>query len=455
MVPYRGVTSQKQPQDHLKKRTHKPIRLFSVRMDPDWGDYWIAALIGLPDTDIHQLLFDALPSAAPSEPVEPVPVEPAPAAEPAPAVTVKDKNPRPTKRICPSPLAPLQMKRRQFGYRFLKLRSGATFRFDDGEPEILLRPHQEPNLYVRKLLALLPHRIKDRLTFLATFADDTDNEVTSVDWDETEEKVHVTPEQLDPLRHVFRDLREQLYTAYILEMRMRRAFRTLLHRWRIRQIHKKTATAVDPITLLPPTEPITVYDLPRRTLYTYEARSLSTWCEANLAHHEGGFAAPQSPRNPWTNEPFTWPQLLSIHRQLQACGRLGTHMTTFRHHRFDLPTWRLYHHTSLTLSAIRTSLTRLDTPEAREMLEDFIHAKREELHLYTTPAIERAYRTAILRAPTHWFIESLKGVAFQYYEADHFGQNRHRQIHNRCDRLFLREDDFLEDLQRMGILAAP
>jgi hypothetical protein len=435
-------------------------------MDPDWGEYWIAALIGLPDTNIDELLFGAIhalpaPPAPPSDPQEPSSQEPpVPPSSPSldnsrPSLDNSrpslDCNSRPAKRTCPSPLAPLQMRRRQFGYRTLKLRSGATFRFDDTEPAILLRPHQEPNLYIRKLLALLPRRVKDRLTFLATFSDDADNEVTAADWEETDEIIHVTPEQLDPLRHVFHHLREQLYTAYLLEMRMRRAFRTLLHRWRIRRVQREDP--IDPITLSPPTEPVTVYDLPRR-IYHYEARSLSTWCEANLAHHEGGFATPQSPRNPWTNEPFTWSQLLSITEQLRAWGRLGRHMTTFRHHRFDLPGWRLYHHSALTLAAIRTSLTRLDTPEAREMLEDFIHAKREELHLYTTPAIERAYRAALLRAPTHWFIETLKGVAFQHYEADHFGQNRHRHIHNRCDRVFLREDDFLEDIQRMGILSA-
>jgi hypothetical protein len=349
-------------------------------------------------------------------------------------------------------VSPPMIRRRIPRHRYLKLRSGATFRFsDDDGKEILTTPAQEPNLYVRKFLSLLPRRLKDRLDFLATFQDERGNEVVDADLVETDEWIIPTAKDLDPLAYLFTNLKEELYTAYLREMRMRRAFRTVLQRWRIHRIHQKEPASVDPITLHPPVKPVTVYDLQSKMRYIYDATSLATWMESNLTHHEGGFATPLAPRNPWTNTDFRYEQLVSIYQQLQLHGELRWGLTTLRQQQFNRERWHLFHRSALTLSAIRNSLTRLDSADARELLEDFIFAKMEDLHIHTTQIIESTYCRAILRVPHHWYLEEFKAVAYLHYEAEHFGQNRFRSIHNRCDRIFQKQDQFLEELKQLGL----
>lgn len=418
-----------------------------------WNEYVISALIGLPSDPPPS---DPLPPDSPLFPSASIPSIPS---IPSESLTgnihyLEEHTDTPsTKR--PHVQAPeIRIPRRITCYQYLKLRSGATFHFsDDDGKQILTTPTQEPNLFIRKLLSRIPRGVRDRLTFLSQFADSQDTRVAEVDWKETDDWIIPTAEDLDPTAYLFTDLREQLFTAYLREMRMRRAFCSLLHRWRLRRIDRKEQTHTDPITLAEPIKSVIVYDVPHMTRFQYDARSLATWIESNLMYYEGGFALPRSPRNPWTNLEFTDRQLLSIYEQLRAHGELRWGLTTLRAHQFHLPRWKLFHHSALTLSAVRKSLTRLDSADARDLLEDFIFAKMEDLHIYTSPSIRLVYRTAIQRAPTHWYLEEFKAVAYLHYEAEHFQQDKRRMIHNRCDRIFDKQDLFISDIQRMGILA--
>ena len=85
------------------------------------------------------------------------------------------------------------------------------------------------------------------------------------------------------------------------------------------------------------------------------------------------------------------------------------------------------------------------------MLADFIFMKMDDLHIYHTPRIQRVYHQAIQHCPTHWYLEAFKGIAYQHYEAEHMGQNRFRYIHNRCDRIFQKQETFLEEIRCKGI----
>ena len=432
-----------------------------------WNEYLVSAFLGLPNTDITHLLFDSasdtdtepsnsiighvhyLEATATATEATEVTEEQGPAKRP--HLEEKEQEQQEQQQSIPS----IRIKRSIVRHRYLKLLSGATFHFsDDDGKDILTTPTQEPNLYIRKLLSQLPTGVKDRLAFLAMFQDDSLNEVVEADLNETDEWIVPTPADLDPLSYLFTNLREQLYTAYLREMRMRRAFRILLQRWRIRRVDKKGHAVTDPITLIAPVKPVTVYDFRSMARYVYDATSLASWIESNLMYYEGGFALPMSPRNPWTNAEFTHTQLISIYEQLREHGELRWGLTTLRAYQFDRERWKLFHGSTLTLSAIRMSLTRLDSTDARELLEDFIYAKMEDLHIYTSPGVRTVYRKAILHAPHHWYLEEFKAVAYYHYEAQHFNQDRRRHIHNRCDRIFEKQDIFIEEIQRMGILSS-
>ena len=423
------------------------IEYYANEVVANWNEYLVSAFIGLPNT--HPL-FTSLQAPITGQ-VHYLEL----AEEQGPAKRHHGQGQgqgQEQEQEVPVPV-PVRIPRRITRYRYLELISGVTFHFsDDDGKDILTTPVQEPNIHIRKLLSRLPAGVRDRLEFLAIFQDDSQNEVVGADLEETDELIVPTPADLDPLAHLFTNLREQFYTAYLREMRMRRAFRTLLQRWRIRRIHKKEHAMTDPITLSEPVKPITVYDFRSMARYVYDATSLAIWIESNLMYHEGGFALPMSPRNPWTNTDFTHTQLISIYNQLREHGELRWGLTTLRAYQFNKDRWRLFHSSALTLSAIRTSLTKLSSADERELLMDFIYAKMEALHIYTSPGIRTVYQKAILHVPHHWYLEAFKVVAYLHYEAEHFSQDRGRLIHNRCDHIFQRQDQFIGEIQGMGIL---
>jgi len=352
----------------------------------------------------------------------------------------------------PAKRSPIRLVRKRIlGYRYLALRSGKTFTFSDSDGTNLLLPTTaEPNRYVRKLLSrLLPLPLPARLLFLADFESEEGNEVVAMDARESEE--WILPSYQITLSNLFTNLREQLYTAYLQEMRLRRVFRCLVQRWRIRRIHRKEVISTDPITLAEPKKPVELYDFRARTRYRFDASSLATWIESNLTYAEGGFSVPMNPRNPWTNQELTYVQLITIYNQLKAHGELRWAFTTYRAFDFHRSKWQLYHSSALTMSAIRTGLLQLDSYDAREMLEDFIVTKMEDLHQAPNQRTIRVYQRAMIRVPDHWYLQEWKAVAFLHYEADHFRQNKNRMIHNRCDRILRKQDQFLEEMEALGI----
>lgn len=430
-----------------------------------WNEFLLSALFGLPDTDIRrnllesshqqlqsmqaetqqmieesqQLLDRASASLSASIPITGM-------VHYLEETDTEEQGPTKRLHLSPSILIPKQV----IGYCYLKL-SSHEYRFgDDDGKELLLTPTLEPNVYIRKLIGILPSSIRGRLEFLQRFLRDEDNEVIEVDMMESNEMI--SPCQQLQRSTIFTNLREQLFTAYLMEMKLRRIFRGILQRWRIRQIHKKEITNLDPITLVEPIKRVEVYDIKAKMCYRFDATSLATWIESNLNYHEAGFALPMNPRNPWTNIDFTETQLISIYYQLKEHGELRWALTTLREQQFSKSKWERYHHSLLTMRAIRNSLTQLDSYDARELLEDFIYSKMDDLHIYTNSYIQQAYRQAILRVPRHWYIEEFKHIAFQHYEALHFNQNRYRMIHNRCDRIFRKQSQFLQELRDQGII---
>jgi hypothetical protein len=339
-------------------------------------------------------------------------------------------------------------------YKVLQLKSGEKFIFsDDDGKEILLNATIEPNVFIRKLVSKIPETIQYRLEFLSKFINEEMNEVMYVDQLETNE--YIDPSQQFNPKQLFTNLKEQLYSAYLKEVRLKRAFRNLLQRWRINRINRKSENEIDPITLVEPEKVVYLYDLDTNKRYTFDAKSLANWIEAQLLYSEGGFPIPKYPKNPWTNIDFTYYQLISIFNQLKEKGELHWGLVTFRKYNFNKSLWLRYHNSALTLSAIRTSLRNLDSYDAREILEDFIYLKMDELHIFSPNYVTNAYRQAIVKAPNHWYLEEFKAVAFNHYEADHFGWNIDRAINDRCRKIFKKQQQFVNEMIKMNIVASP
>jgi hypothetical protein len=346
------------------------------------------------------------------------------------------------RRRCPFEESPpsKRLRWKEESYYF-KLTSGEEFYYTESDAKpMLLDERLEPNPIVRIIIGNMPRSIKERLTYLSKFRYEEEPEEEDLDSDEDEPTMK--PRQFD-------DVCEQVFSAYVREMKLRTIFRSVLARWRVYRLDKQKQD-VDPITLSPPEKIVALYEPNKK--YIFDAASLATWIESKLHYHEYGFALPMFPRNPWTNLDFTYSQMISIYYQLKAHGELRWGLTTLRTHDFNKKSWQLYHKSALTLKAIRNNLFLLDTIDAWELLEDFIFAKMEELRVRTNPYITNAYRMAMRHDPSDWYMEKWKAIAFMHLEAEHFGQNKLIAINMACAALFKKQELFLKRMIQKGII---
>jgi len=345
----------------------------------------------------------------------------------------------------PNQIEPMYKRRRTNSGRFqrqntdiscdlLKLTSGHVMRFHEEDGLYLLLPYWfESNSYVRKIVSRAVEKgIRRRLCYLSKIMKEEEG------YDEHGEMTYY-------------HLRDQVCESYMVEMRLRNAMRKVLMRWRNYTMDKRSTDIIDPITLLPPIKQVTIYDWSVKKKFVFEAKSIATIVESNLLYHEGGFPCPQHPRNPWTNLDFTYRQLLSIYLQLKEHGELRWGLTTLREHDFNKIEWMQYHHSAITTKAIRSSIIRMDTIYARELLEDFIIEKINHFRVANDYMIQ-AYRAAIIHFPNHWYIEGWKALAIQHYEAQHFGSHHAAHINNLCLKLLKKQPLMMKELIKKNLI---
>lgn len=314
---------------------------------------------------------------------------------------------------------------------YIKLKSGEELFFtkDDGK-DILLNEQIEPSRLIRNIISKVPFKMTERLKFLSKFIIE----------DNTEKLLDTA---------VLRDI---LYKAYILEFRLRFLFKRLLNIWRVHKLDKTSKQQPDPITFSLPEKEVHIYDWSNRKKFTADAKSLANYIETKLMYNEYGFPVPMYPKNPFNNTDLSYKQMISIYNQLKTHGELKWAFTTFREYNFNKHRWHIYHKSALTMNAIKSSIILLDSIEAHELFSDFIFSKMDELNIPSSAYIIRAYKTAIIKIPNHWFLEKFKSLAISYYEAEHFGHNRQRAINSSCLRFFRKQNDFLKYLEDKKII---
>lgn len=315
----------------------------------------------------------------------------------------------------------------------LQLSTGYVLRFKKQDGQNLLLPQWfESNIFVRKIVSRSLRSVAARLRYLSHIMEEEEG------YD-------------DDGNMTYYDLKEQVMESFIVEKRLRNAMQNVLMRWRNHQMDKRHQDIVDPITLSEPEKRVVLYDWSMKRKFIFDAKSLSIHIETALLYHEEGFAAPCYPRNPWTNLDFTYRQLVSIYEQLKIHGELRWGFMTLRKHNFNKIMWHKYHHTSITLKAVQTSLVQLDSANARDLLEDFIIMKINEVE-DTTPFLVNLYRTAITHVPRHWIIEQWKKATFLHYESHHFGLNRIVMINRMRDTLLKKQPQLIHDLTEEGLI---
>ena len=308
-------------------------------------------------------------------------------------------------------------------HNYLQLQSGEElyFKEEDGK-NILLNGRTAFNRLVRNIISKLPNKISERLKFLAKLLYEEYNE-----------------------NNIF-NLRDTIYKAYITEYKLRFIFKRLLIQWRVYKMNKLSNKELDPITLAEPEKEVHIYDWSVKKLFIFDAKSIAILIETKLMYSEYGFPVPMYPKNPCNNLEFSYKQLVSIYNQLKVHGELRWCLVTFKEQNFNKHKWYMYNKSAVTIKAIKNNIILLDSCEARDQFSDFIFSKIDELGYISSAYITQAYRTAMIKIPTHWYLEKFKSLAMSHYEAVHFGYNRSSSINTLCKRLLNKQDQFIREL---------
>jgi hypothetical protein len=104
------------------------------------------------------------------------------------------------------------------------------------------------------------------------------------------------------------------------------------------------------------------------------------------------------------------------------------------------------------MRAIKTNLWALDNIESRDLLEDFILAMYDDLHVHISTHTITRFRLAIRHAPQSWYLDKWKALAFQHLEGEHFGQNRRSSILDAATQLVRKKEIFFKELVQAGII---
>jgi len=197
-------------------------------------------------------------------------------------------------------------------------------------------------------------------------------------------------------------------------MQFRFLFRKFLHKWRFSKI--KLANTDDILTGEPPKKPVYIVDWARRQAHVFEAQTIMKDITARLQQHDGLFEAPQPPRNPFTNTPFTQSQTISVWNSTSEAGiPVSSFFTLYRTARYSYLTFLQENSLYLRLNAHRKTFQEETSYDYKEQMLDFIHL------CYTAETLEynsAAFSYILYNEPKNYVIQKWKRLCEKYHEAD-------------------------------------
>jgi len=148
--------------------------------------------------------------------------------------------------------------------------------------------------------------------------------------------VHFVPFNMDgaqkwtPPELVVSFLKEQMYRnmhewkavhrIYTTLFKMRKMLNGLIHRWRINKCMNNTKNTEDLVTLEYPKKLVRILDFPMRLSYIFEASTIRKIIELRITTSDYMFPNPLPAINPFTNQPLSRGQLMSVIDQCKKHG---------------------------------------------------------------------------------------------------------------------------------------
>ncbi len=292
----------------------------------------------------------------------------------------------------------------------------------------------ENNNIIRKIVSNIPIEYKKRLDILNKYRIYSENNKRSPEY--------VLINGLKIQEYV-----ERIFKAHFINIKLKYIFKRFVQIYKIYKIDKSYIPELDIVTLEPPHNPISVYDLKLKRKFVFSAKSLANTIHSSLIFHQDTFPEPKEPKNINTNKPFNYEQLVSIYYQLKKYGQINWSIATFRQLNFYLPKWKLYHNPLLTFMSIKKEICEGESITSKEIIYDFIVSKMEELQENITEMRLNAYEIAIFRMiPMHPYIHRFKPLIISFYETQQFKVDASHIINVLYKEIIKDEDKFIVDI---------
>jgi hypothetical protein len=227
----------------------------------------------------------------------------------------------------------------------------------------------------------------------------------------------------------FIGFQQRIIEVGIIAMRLRRAFRTLLHYWLWRKAERNALPDNDIITMMPYKRPIIIYDMLQRRRYKFEASTIVEHICKQLEYVSYGFVQPLWPRNPITNLHFSSSQLYVIYKEALRHGYARSIFCAFYETRFNMFAFYNTYNTALATAYNISSVRQVTNDDGHEILIEFIVecSNSEETELYSK--VIETFEWAIKNAPTHPYLNAWRNV--YYIDTYSEGENIKNRAHIR------------------------
>ena len=203
---------------------------------------------------------------------------------------------------------------------------------------------------------------------------------------------------------------KELCKAFFENIRARWAFRKLLLIWKLRRCKPKNEN--DPMTLDTIKDLVEIIDLPTKSIYRFEAKSLARAWRSNLLNHDGVFPDPKMPINPLTNLPFHLLQVHSALKTIKQKGQTDWVLDSFQSTTYDLDLWQRKFSVPLKIESLNSILADKSSYDRYDILMDFAELQYD-YHNISFP--KKMFEWLFLKHHTYDYINSWVRACKKFY----------------------------------------
>lgn len=229
----------------------------------------------------------------------------------------------------------------------------------------------------------------------------------------------------------FIGFQKRIIEVGIIVMRLRRAFRTLVHHWLWRKAERNALPDNDIITMMPYRRPIIIYDMLQRRRYKFEAATIIEHIRKQLEYVSYGFVQPLWPRNPITNLHFSSGQLYVIYKEALRQGAANSVFSAFFECRFSMMAFYNTYNQALALHYNINSVKEINNDDGHEILLEFILECANEKGTLLHPKIVEVFEWALQTISAHPFLTAWRTA----YYIDTYSEGEDATNNMEIDRL--------------------